>query len=364
MNCERNIVSRLAETGAIQFPQDALKNRMVAGLLYWDQVEKRINAKLAARPNDPVKFVSIDDYADAQQRESKFSTQQIALLVAEGDIVDGDQTNDREIASKTFCDQVRKLRDDDKVKAVVLRVNSPGGSALASEVMLRELSLLKAKKPLVVSMGDYAASGGYFISSLADSIFALPNTITGSIGVFSMMFNVGPMMHNKLGVTFDEVKNAPYADLPNTFRPLSAEEGKRMQASVDTIYNIFKGHVATGRKLAPAKVDDIAQGRVWTGTDAVNLGLADGLGGMGRAIKSAAAIAKLKDYKVVLYPEPVDKLNAIMRRIKANSSAQSIVAGAVKEQIGDDFKWLERLQDYRKINGKMLMEMPFAMEVE
>ncbi len=363
MNCERNIVSRLAETGAIQFPQDALKNRMVADLLYSDQVEKRLQAKTGQHGNDAIKFVPVEDYAAAQKKESKYGNNQVAILVAEGNIVDGEQSNDREIASKTLCEQIRKLRNDDKVKAVVLRVNSPGGSALASEVILRELTLLKQKKHLVVSMGDYAASGGYFISSLADSIFALPNTITGSIGVFSMMFNIGPLMHNKLGVTFDEVKNAPYADLPSAVRPLTADEGKRMQNSVDTIYSIFKRHVANGRNMSLAKVDDIAQGRVWTGTDALKIGLVDGLGGLGRALKSAAALAKVSDYKVVVYPEPVDKLNALMRKIKSNSASSEVMKTALKEELGDQYIWLERLQDYRKINGKTMMEMPFALRI-
>ena len=363
MKCETNIVSRLAETGAIQFPEDARKNRMVADLLYWDQVEKRLQAKTGVHGTSGINFVSLEDYAAAQKKESKYSGQQVALLVAEGNIVDGEQNDEHEIASKTLCEQIRKLRNDDKVKAVVLKVNSPGGSALASEVILRELTLLKQKKHLVVSMGDYAASGGYYISSLADSIFALPNTITGSIGVFSMMFNISPLMHNKLGVNFDAVKNGPYADVPSALRPLTAEEGKRMQNSVDTIYNIFKSHVANGRKLTMAQVDEIAQGRVWTGTDAVKNGLVDGLGGVGRAIKSAAALAKMSDYKVVVYPEPVDKLNALLRKVKMNASASEAVKTVAKEELGEQYIWLERLQDYKKLNGKTLMEMPFAMSI-
>jgi protease-4 len=307
--------------------------------------------------------MSIDDYAMVHKSEGKYGSDRIALLIAEGDIIDGEQNNEHEIASKTFCEEIRKVRNDERVKAVVLRVNSPGGSALASEVILRELTLLKQKKPLIVSMGDYAASGGYFISSMADSIFALPNTITGSIGVFSMMFNITQMMRNKLGITFDEVKNAPYADMPSAFRPMTAEEGKRMQNSVDTIYGIFKRHVATGRKLSMSKVDEIAQGRVWTGTDALKIGLIDGLGGMGRALKSAASLAKLKDYKVVTYPEPADKFSIMLHKIKSNSASAEIMKSAIKEETGEEFEWLEKIKSLKNKNNKAMMEMPFVMNV-
>jgi protease-4 len=213
-------------------------------------------------------------------------------------------------------------------------------------------------------MGDFAASGGYFIASQADSIFALPNTITGSIGVFSMMFNVGLMMHDKLGVNFDGVKNAPYADFPNAFRPLTIDEAKRMQTAVDTIYSLFKGHVITGRHLPVNKVEEIAQGRVWTGADALKNGLVDDLGGLGRAIKSAAAKASLKDYKVVTYPEPFDKFSAFIKKLKNNGASEEIIKAAMKEQTGAGYEWYERLDSYRKMSGKTMMEMPFTMDIQ
>jgi protease-4 len=284
--------------------------------------------------------------------------------MAEGDIIDGESKNDVEIASKDLCEEIRKLRQNEKIKAVVLRVNSPGGSALASEVILRELQLLKQKKHLVVSMGDYAASGGYYISSMADSIFAEPNTITGSIGVFSMMFSIDKLMKNKLGVTFDEVKNAPYADMPSGTRPLTAEEGKRMQNSVDTIYEMFKHHVSVGRRLKPADVDSIAQGRVWTGTDALNNGLVDGLGGLDRAIASAASLAGVKDYKVTTYPEPTDKLSNLLKKIGANAKTDEMVKNAIKEEAGESYEWYEKLKNLSNMNGKALMAMPFVLKVE
>jgi len=357
-------INNLAVKGTVQFPADALKSKLVTGLMYWDQVEQLIRNKTGLAGSATIKYVSINDYAGMHRTDGKISEQRIAVLIAEGNIVDGEDGDEREIASKTFCDEIRKVAKDDRIKAVVLRVNSPGGSALASEVILRELELLKQKKHLIVSMGDYAASGGYYISSMADSIFAMPNTLTGSIGVFSMLFSMDKLMKNKLGVTFDEVKNAPYADVPTASRPMTPEEGKRMQNSVDTIYALFKNHVAEGRHLKPADVDSIAQGRVWTGSDAREIGLVDGLGGIERAIASAASLAKVKDYKVVTYPEAGDKLNMLMRRLSSRTDAKVAVKTAIKEEIGEEFEWYEKIQSLRKINGKAMMAMPFVLRVD
>ncbi len=359
-------IDALAQSGAIQFPSDAAKNGLVAGLLYWDQVEQRIRAKTGRSAKEEIKYVTINDYAADNKSEHRTSENRIAVIYAEGGISDGEQKDEHEIASKTICEEIRKARDNDKVKAVVLRVNSPGGSALASEVILRELELLREKKNLVVSMGDFAASGGYYISCMADSIFAMPTTITGSIGVFGMMFSMDKMLKDKLGVTFDGVKNAPYADLPTTFRPLTPAEGQRMQNSVDTIYDLFKSHVAAGRKrrMTRTDVDSIAQGRVWTGADALQIGLVDAMGGLGRAIASAAAMAHITDYKVTAYPESTDKLDALMRRINANTESSLMVKKAIREELGEEnYQWYERLQSLRSINGKVMTVMPFVPSV-
>lgn len=365
MHTDAAAVTKLAVDGTIQFPGDALNNKMVAGLLYWDEVEGRIKLKTGRKDNGNNKYITIDEYVSNNRFDENVSSNRIAVLIAEGEIVDGEQNSSTQIASQTFCEEIRKVAKDDKIKAVVLRVNSPGGSALASEVILRELDLLKKKKHLIVSMGDYAASGGYYISSHADSIFAQPTTITGSIGVFSMMFNIDKLMKNKLGVTFDGVKNAPYADLPSTSRPLTAEEARRMQNSVDTIYALFKNHVVQGRKLTQAEVDSIAQGRVWTGSDALGIHLVDRLGGLNTAIASAATMAGVKDYKVVTFPEPEDKLSTLMRKLKNNTAASAAVKTAIKEEMGtDEYLWYEQLQSLRRMQGKALMAMPFVMSVK
>jgi protease IV len=369
MHCDKGEVNRLAMEGAVMFPSDALKYRMVGRLAYWDEVERALKAAAGQANKDNLKFENMDDYAtsvkaDIRKNDLKVSENRVAILFAEGNIVDGEQNEDIEIASKTFCEQIRKIRDDEKIKAVVMRVNSPGGSALASDVILRELVLLKEKKPLIVSMGDYAASGGYYISSMADSIFVLPNTITGSIGVFAMFFNVDKMFRNKLGITFDEVKNAPYADVPTMHRPLTEKEGLRIQTEVDTTYSIFKNHVATGRHLTPARVDEIAQGRVWTGTDAMRIGLADGLGGIGRALRCAAGMARLKEYKVVTFPEPLDKFGALLKKIKGANATASVVESVAKEEFTEEYEFITQFKTIKNMNGRCMMAMPMVLKVK
>ncbi len=352
-------VDQWAREGAIRFPEDAKQRGLVNALAYIDQAEAAMRRKLGLKADAKINFVAINDYASGVRHSGRGKGDRIALLLAEGDITDGASSSAYEIASESFIAQVRKLRKDDKVKAVVLRVNSPGGSALASEVMLRELQLLKAAKPLIVSMGDVAASGGYYISCQADSIFALPNTITGSIGVFTMLFNTEKLLNNKLGITIDEVKNAPYADFPSFTRPLTKDEASRMQAGVDTIYSIFKQRVAAGRKLSVAAVDSIAQGRVWSGTDAIKIGLVDGLGGLDRAIWSAAKKAGLSSYKVVTYPEPVDKFDAVLRRLNNADAAALMAEAADGSGLQQKLAWLQRLKSWQRMNGNPQAILPF-----
>ncbi len=351
-------------TGAIQFPQDALKYKLVDGLLYWDEVEQRLRTKTGQKEKDELKYVSVDDYTSTVKAAvNELNENKIAILFAEGEISDGEADDDYEIGSKTLVESIRKLKNNDKIKAVVLRVNSPGGSGLASDVILRELDLLRKKKPVVVSMGDYAASGGYFIACHADSVFALPNTITGSIGVFSVLFNFEGLLKNKLGVSFDEVKTAPYADFPTATRPLTANEATRMQASIDTFYSMFKSRVSTGRKISVADVDSIAQGRVWTGKAALAIHLVDALGNLDRALVSASKLAKVSDYRVVTYPEPGDKLDALMRRFKGNRASAALSA-AVQKELGTDYDWYKQVANLRKMNGKAMMAMPFLISVQ
>ncbi len=351
-------INRLAAAGGIYFASEAAANHLIDGAKYWDEMEDVMRGAVKKKADEKMPYLSLDEYAEHFD-ESTGGDGRIAVLFAEGEIVDG-EGSDYQIASQTLVKNIRLIRRNDKIKAVVLRVNSPGGSALASEVILRELQLLQAKKPLIVSMGDVAASGGYYIASSADSIFAMPNTITGSIGVFGMLFDISAGLKDKLGVTFDEVKNAPLADFPTASRPLTALEAARMQSTIDTIYSTFKSHVVRGRRLSPVMVDSIAQGRVWTGTDALRIGLVDGLGGLGRALSSAAARAKLSSYSVTTYPEQVDKFQSMIRRFKGGPLGSTAVEAAISRDLKENFALYRQMIWLRQISGRAQMMMPFV----
>jgi protease-4 len=354
-------IHQLASVGGVYFASDAARSRLIDGAKYWDEMEDVMRTAVNKKAEEKVPYISIDEYAEHIDEDGK-GDDRIAVLFAEGQIVDGDG-GDYEIGAKRLVKSIRQIARDKKVKAVVMRVNSPGGSALASEVILRELQLLKAKKPLIVSMGDVAASGGYYISAGADSIFAMPNTITGSIGVFGMMFNIGDALKSKLGVTFDEVKNAPMADFPTVSRALTPEESARMQAMIDTIYTTFKSRVAVGRRMDVDMVDSIAQGRIWTGTDALRIGLVDGIGGLTRALNAAASRAKLSDYKVVTYPEPVDHFKSMLRRFSNSPlSSEAAMKAAISRELQENFNVYQQLQWLKRMNGRAQMMMPFSPE--
>ena len=354
-------VQQLAAGGILEFASEALRYKLIDGVKYWDEMEDELRKAVNKKSDEKVPYLSLNEYADRMD-ESKTADSKIAVLFAEGEIVDGNG-NDYQIGSEDMVKTIRQIQRDDKIKAVVLRVNSPGGSALASEVILRELQLLKKKKPLIVAMGDVAASGGYYIATAADSIFAMPNTITGSIGVFSMMFNVGDAMKSKLGVTFDGVKTAPHADFPTGYREMTPEEQTRMQAGVDTIYTTFKSRVSKGRNITMEFVDSIAQGRVWTGTDALNIGLVDKIGGLDRALQSAAAKAKLTNYTVATYPEPVDQFKSMLRKLKGGPFTTVTVQQAMKAELGEDYQYIQQLQWMRRMNGRAQMSLPWKLSI-
>jgi protease-4 len=302
---------------------------------------------------DKINFVQPGEYLHALQL-SEYKTNRIAILYAEGEIVDG-KGEDGQVGGDSYLSLVRKLRNDDAVKAIVLRVNSPGGSSLASEKIWRELSLAKSEgKTVVVSMGDVAASGGYYIACVADSIFALPNTITGSIGVFAMIPNMQGFMKNKLGVTFDGVKTSSYADAITITRPLTEAEKKIMQQQVDVIYADFKTRVAEGRKKSVTYIDSIAQGRVWTGQRALGNGLVDRLGGLDDAIRAAAAKAGMKEYAIREYPEPRSPWDQLF------NSYNNISHLAMEKELGKEtFALYSRLQQLKALSGKVQARLPF-----
>ena len=356
-------INTIAVNAQAQNAQDALHLKLVDKLYYWDEVETLIMKATKAADLKAINYLSMNDYVSQLDFDLTESSNKIAVLYAEGEIVDGKQSDENQVASSTMVEEIRKIANNDKIKAVVLRINSPGGSALASEIMLRELQLLKKKKPLIVSMGDVAASGGYYIASYGDSVFAQPSTITGSIGVFSMMFNIENLLTDKLGITLDAEKNAPMADFPNATRQFTDKERSLMQQSVDQIYGIFKTRVANGRHIPMPQVDSIAQGRVWTGVDALRLHLIDAYGDLDRALASAASIAHVKDYSVVSYPSPVDKLELFLQKFKG-SNASAIAKSYMQEQMNAEFIWLKKIHQLKQIKGKAQMLMPFQLTIQ
>lgn len=351
-------LKQLAETGAIQTANDAVKYKLIDGAKYDDEVKTVIAQKLMIEENSRINFVTLGEYA-AAVNFAQSGTDKIAVVFADGDIVDGDSEEEQMVAGDRFRAELRKARLDESVKAVVLRVNSPGGSALASDVIWREVSLIKKSKPVVVSMGNYAASGGYYIAASADYILANPSTITGSIGVFGIIPNMQSFLKNKLGITTDGVKTAPYADMGNTTRPLTATEAKFVQNSIDTIYATFKTRVADGRNLNLQQVDSIAQGRVWTGTDGKKNGLVDRIGTLQDAVFVAAKLAKLSTYGLRELPEQRDFLEQILEAPK-----KSIKAKAIQEEIGlEQWKMLQQAKRLKQIAGVPQARIPFDIMI-
>ncbi len=333
----------MANEAKIQSAQDALSNGLVDGLIYDDQLKKTIAKKLNGIKENDIPFVSIKDYAKSVPLRGT-GDGKIAVVYADGDIVMGKNVKDA-IASDDFRMLLQKIRADESIDALVLRVNSPGGSALASDIIWREIELIKGKIPVIVSMGDVAASGGYYIASGADSIYADANTITGSIGVFTVIPNISGFMNNKLGISFDGVKTAPYADAPTVTRPLNTMEQKILQSGVDSIYHTFKSRVAKGRKKSMDYVDSIAQGRVWLGSDAINVGLVDRIGTLNDAIASAAKMAKLKGYSIKQYPESKSFIEDLIEDYKDYVKVKSIESeiGASQWQIFQNLKTVQQM---------------------
>lgn len=297
----------------LRAPEDAVRYKLVDSLGYLDDLYKLIQKELGVKEGMKPELVTINRYFETPGIKPIVTgtTDKIALVYAEGDIVDG-EGNYGQIGASKYTRILRKIRFDDKVKAVVLRINSPGGSAMASDNILHEIDLIKkAGKPVVVSMGDYAASGGYYIACHADSIFAQPNTITGSIGVFFMIPNVSKLMDEKIGINFDTVKTGKYATSFSPLLPWSSEEGVIAQQQTDMIYDKFLKVVADGRNKSKDQIHQIAQGRVWTGRRAESNGLVDHIGDLNEAILCASRLAKLNTYKTAEYPilkEPILKI--------------------------------------------------------
>ncbi len=350
-------LTAIANEYKIQSPQDAVNLKMVDKLLYKDEVLDELKNRVDAKKIKDLKFMKLGKYAKSTDADKKSSEDKIAVIYATGDIVSGDG-DDQTIGSESISKAIRKARLDDKVKAIVLRVNSPGGSALASDIIWREMVLAKKAKPVVVSMGNVAASGGYYIACAADKIFAYPNTITGSIGVFGIIPNMKEMFNKNLGITFDEVKTNPYADYIPVTRPMSDGEKKIITHDIENIYSTFTTHVSEGRKMTVAQIDSIGQGRVWSGVDAKRIGLIDEFGGLTDAMNEAAKLAKLKDYSTMELPEQKDTFEQLMETFSGDKSSISL-----KNELGAAYPYFSYLSRMSRMQGiQALMPYDFIIK--
>jgi protease-4 len=331
-----------------------IDNGLIDGLKYKDEVIDELKEKLTIKQSDDINAVTNKKYAKVyvEKAEKGIAKDKIAVIYAEGEIDGASKGIDSEKLSKT----IREARRDSSIKAIVLRINSPGGSALGSEIIWREVKLAKETKPLIVSMGDLAASGGYYIACAADTIIAHPTTLTGSIGIFGMIPNTKGLT-DKLGITFDGAKTNKFADMPALNRPFNSDEKEIMQAYIEMGYDLFIGRCADGRNTSKAAIDSVGQGRVWTGENATSLKLVDELGGIKRAIEVAKNRAGLTKYRIVELPAQEDPFAMLMKDLSGD--ARAYLESAF---LGEDAKYLQTLRNLRSAYP-IQTRMPFDLNV-
>lgn len=356
-NISYDELKRMADKMTVTDTRSALQSGLVDSLYYYDQVQDELRERLGLEKDAAISFINFGKYKrsftaiDASKNE-------IAVIVADGDILPGEAQNGV-IGSDTFAEELRKARNNDRVKAIVLRINSPGGSALASDVMWREIILTTKVKPVIASMSDYAASGGYYMAMGCDTIVAQPTTITGSIGVFSVLFDVSSFLDNKIGITFDEVKTGEVGELVTITRPLTEVEKAVWQKKTEEIYNSFTAKAAEGRNMPVEELRKIASGRVWTGAQAKERGLVDVLGNFEDAVKIAAQKAGVaEDYKIRYYPKQKSFIEQWLTDAEDYTNTRLI-----KGELGDQYPVYLRLKSMKNYQGSQ-MRVPFEMKIQ
>jgi protease-4 len=352
------LLDSIADNLLVRRAEDAITHKMVDELAYYDVVLDDLKKRTGKKDDEKLVSISMKKYDGAPDaKKGEYKGDRIAVVYTEGDIVDG-KGDDSNIGSERVAKLIRKIRQDKDVKALVLRVNSPGGSALASEIMLREIELAKKKFPVIVSMGNVAASGGYYISCYADTIVAEPNTITGSIGVFGIIPNMQGFFNEHMGVTFDNVKTGKFSDMGTLVKPLTDEEKLIVQQGVDTIYYKFKSRVAIGRGMTLEEVDSVAQGRVWTGEQAKEIGLVDVLGGIDDAIAIAAHKAGLKEYRTKEYPESEDPFEKFLKSLTGEAETYFM-----KAKMGEFYPMWKQMESLKNFHG-IQARLPFDINIK
>ena len=354
---DTGILHRYANEYAVQSAGDAVRYKLIDGTRYDDEVKTLIRKSAGVRDQADINFIPIAKYARARTYK-KTEGEKIALIFAQGDIVDG-KGDKGQIGGDTYRSLIQTAAQDNSIRAIVIRVNSGGGSAMASENIWRAVKMARQRKPVVMSFGDYAASGGYYMSCGADSIFTEPNTLTGSIGVFSIIPNFGRFFSDKLGITFDGVKTGPFADVPTATRELTETEKRFLQNDVDSIYDTFIHRVSAGRKINPALVDSIGQGRVWTGERAILIGLADRTGSLQDALDCAARMAKVRQYRLKEYPEPLNWWESIFGGYK-----KTIATRAMEQELGvTGARIYQTLKGIQSSAGSAQAKLPFTFSI-
>lgn len=349
---------------ALQATETLVKAKMVDGMMYGDQVKDAVKKMMKLDKGDDIAQLTLNDMLNV--KDGKVEGSEIAVYYAEGDIVQDPKAatmfgNNNYIASRKVCKDLEDLMNDDDVKAVVVRINSGGGDAYASEQMWHQMSELRKVKPVVVSMGDYAASGAYYMSAPASWIVAQPNTLTGSIGIFAVIPDLSGLVTTKLGVRFDEVKTNRNSTFGNLMaRPFNAEEKAMLQASVNRGYSLFRQRVAEGRRLPVESVEKIAQGRVWLATDALNIKLVDQLGGIDDAVKKAAQLAKLKDYYTSDYPAAASWMDTMLNSM---SSSGTYLDEQLRQTLGDFYQPFTMLRSIDKREA-IQARIPYAISIK
>ena len=357
-NISKEKLNIFADSLSIATAEDALKNKFVDQLAYKDEILKDLKQKTNTPEKSKLNFITNERYTNvsATKNSKEGGSDKIAVIYASGDIVSG-EGDDQSIGSTGMSAAIRKAREDDHVKAIVLRVNSPGGDALASDVIWREVELAAKSKPIVASFGDVAASGGYYISCAATRIIADPTTITGSIGVFGLVPDIKGLLNNKLGITTDNSKTNSNSDYITITNPLSPYQTRVLQNQIEHIYSTFISKVANGRHMSIASVDSIAQGRVWCATDAKRIGLVDDFGGLQTAINCAADLAKIKKYKIVNLPEQKELFGQIIEELMGNTKTSLL-----EKELGDNFQYYQYLKKIKEMKG-IQARMPFEVVI-
>ncbi|BDD09205.1 signal peptide peptidase SppA [Fulvitalea axinellae] len=361
-NIPFNKVKNISDSLLVRSPKDAVRLGLLDGLSYYDEVLADLKERSNKQEDEKASLVTLGNYLESITEKPSFNPNKVAVIIASGAIKSG-KSDDGVIGGETLTKQLRKVRKDDDVKAVVLRVNSPGGSALASDEIWREVKLLSEKKPIIASMSDYAASGGYYISMGCDSIVAQPNTLTGSIGIFAVMFNMEKLLSDKIGITESTVKTGVYSDLGNPLRKMSDAERMIMQNQIDNGYKMFTTKAAEGRHMPVEKILEIAQGHVWTGSQAKEIGLVDVLGDLQKAVEIAVEKAELEkgSYSVITYPKKKNFLEEIKETFSSkNSKLSSFVSGSEYDALAPIFRQIETMKEFEGAQARL----PFEIVIE